>query len=363
MSELKSISPALDLQNILDDIVNNVEIRPDFSIVHPSYKPLEIAEEAKESFLNLLPATVQQKYLSMQLRGFLYGIYYNGSLRQALALDAENNELPKDLENNTILGIDIAFYEQLHENNQGLGYFDPGWQVLREESDGAIAVTKGGLRLHIEREKHLLDSQKNVKIGDTVVIKLPKNRVQNGFYMAVGNEGFSRAERTDTTNTTVRIYWNFTPDGALVVMKELTEQLNSNQIPFSFKVLYNPKEYQRDDAGVLYFDKQDYSQIKPIIMSLYEVNQGDFKQEIPLFTLLLAEGLGLAEEPNHRFSEQESFGTHRCQIIANALLHCWYEGDNSPPTRMKEIASQFEALGIDLNRVYLNANSEDIYQL
>jgi hypothetical protein len=87
-----------------------------------------------------------------------------------------------------------------------------------------------------------------------------------------------------------------------------------------------------------------------------------FKSGIPLFTLELAKGLGLAEEPNHRFSEQESFGTHRCQIIANGLLKAWYQGDNSPQGRMSCILEQFTELGLDLERVYLNADSEDIYR-
>ena len=59
------------------------------------------------------------------------------------------------LENNTVLGVDVVFYEQLHESNFGEGYFDPGWSVVREETDGALAVNKGGLRLYIQRDKHL----------------------------------------------------------------------------------------------------------------------------------------------------------------------------------------------------------------
>jgi hypothetical protein len=304
---------------------------------------------------------MQQKYLSLQLRGFLYGIYYNGSLRQTLALDSETNDLPKDLENNTMLGMDVAFYEQLHDNNKGLGYFDAGWQILREESDGNLAVTKGGLRLHIQRDKHLETSQQQAVIGDIVKIKLPKNRVQNGFYMAVGNEGFSHTEITGIQDTTVRIYFDFTPDGAIAVMQNLTQQLNEEKIPFSFKVLYNPKEYQRDDSGVLYFDKQNYQKVKEILTIIYQENQTYFKPEIPLFTLELAKGLGLAEEPNQRFSEQESFGTHRCQIIANGLLKAWYQDNNSPDIRLTFIQEEFAGLGINLECAYLNANSENIY--
>ncbi len=38
------------LQTVLEDIVNQVEIRTDFSVRHPDYKPLELPEEAVARF-------------------------------------------------------------------------------------------------------------------------------------------------------------------------------------------------------------------------------------------------------------------------------------------------------------------------
>ena len=53
---------------------------------------------------------------------------------------------------------------------------------------------------------------------------------------------------------------------------------------------------------------------------------------------------------------------NRCQIVANGLLESWHQGDDSTGGRMRVILGQFSMLGIDLQRVYLNANSEDIYK-
>ncbi len=363
MQELESKLTQINsnLQPILEDIVHKIEIKSDFSICHPDYKPLEIPEEARESF-EKMPSEIKHKYLNAELRGFLYGIYYNGSLKDVLDPNQEEQDLPQDLENNTILGIDVNFYEQLDKSNKSSGYFDSGWQILREEKDGSVVVTKGGLKLYIDRDKHLSAKEKQAIIDDIIKIKLPKNRVQNGFYMAVGNQGFSHTVETGIKDTTVRIYFNFTPDGAISVMNGLTQELNQLEIPFSFKVLYNPKEYKRHDSGVLYFDKQNYPQVKDVLTEIYHQTKEHFKSGVPLFTLKLEEGLGLAEEPNHRFSEQESFGTHRCQIIANGLLNAFSAGNNSPEVRMQAIIEEFDKLGIPLERIYLNANSEDIYQ-
>jgi hypothetical protein len=118
------------LLDALQDIVSKVQIQSDFCIRHPDYKPFELPAEVVARFQQL-PADIQRKYLSLQLRSFLYGISYNGSMRTALAPEADSNPLPLDLENNTILGVDLGFYNRLHESNSGTGYFDAGWYVLR----------------------------------------------------------------------------------------------------------------------------------------------------------------------------------------------------------------------------------------
>ncbi|WP_375473651.1 T3SS effector HopA1 family protein [uncultured Nostoc sp.] len=344
------------LLDVLQDIVRKIEIKSDFSIHHPDYKPLELPSEVVERFQKM-PTQMQQKYLSLQLRSFLYGIYYNGSMQSTLALDGEGNGLPLDLENNTVLGVDMGFYKRLHESNYGEGYFDSGWSVLREESDGSLAVTKGGLRLHIERNKHLQPIEMAAMVGDSVAIQMPKNLVQNGFYMAVSNVVSKSHENL------VRVYFNFSPEGAVAVMSSLTRRLNAIPIFFHFKVLYNPDDYKRYDSGVLYFEKGNYEAVWQVLEAVYAENQSHFQPEVPLFTMQLAPGLGLAEEPDQKFGVQESFGMNRCQIVANGLLEAWYQGDNSIEGRMRAIIEQFSSLGIELQRSYLNANSEDIYTM
>ncbi|MCU0536158.1 MAG: T3SS effector HopA1 family protein [Hydrococcus sp. Prado102] len=347
------------LQSVLQDLTHHLEIQPNFSIIHPDYKPLELPAESVAHF-QTMPPEIQQKYLSLQLRSFLYGIYYNGSMRSHLAKDTntDTSSLNRDLENNTMLGVDLKLYMQLHESNQGEGYFDSGWVVLRQEEDDTLAVKKGELTLHIKPEEHLQPEQRESKTGDTVAIRMPRNLVQNGFYMAVGNNG-AQGRHSDIENT-VRIYFNLTPQGAVAVMKQLTQQLNAASVPFSFKMLYNPADYGRYDSGVLYFDKNGYDTIQPILKAIYTVNQDDFNPDTPLFTKQLAPGLSVAEEPDRKFAERESFGMNRCQIVANGLLSAL---EDSPEGRLNAILEQFTLLNLDVQRPYLNANSEDIYTL
>ena len=144
-------------------------------------------------------------------------------------------------------------------------------------------------------------------------------------------------------------------------MGSLTQGLNEAAIPFHFKVLYNPKEYQRDDSGILYFDKRNYEAVIQVLKTVYAEHKSNFKLDVPLFTKQLVAGLGLAEEPDQKFASQESFGMNRCQIVADGLLAAWHQGDHSPKGRINAIRQQFSLLGIDWQRPYINANSQDIY--
>jgi HopA1 effector protein family len=193
-------------------------------------------------------------------------------------------------------------------------------------------------------------------VGDNVSILMPKNLVQNGFYVAVSNAGLN------THPNTVRVYFNLTPEGAVAVMENLTQQLNAIDILFTFKALYNPSDYDRYDSAVLYFDRSNYEAVRQVLKNIYPETQPHFRQEIPLFTKLLASGLALAEEPDLKFTAQESFGMNRCQIIANGLLEAKRQGDESLQNRMDAILKQFSMVGIDWQRPYLNNNSEDIYK-
>lgn len=351
-----STSAPNSILNSLQDIAQKVEIKSNFCISHPDYPSFELPTEALERFLGM-PLDLQNKYLSLQLQRFLYSFYYNGSIQGTLA---EELPIQQNLENNTFFGVDLQFYDRLHKSNSGDGYFEPGWQVLHQDDD-SLAVTRGGLTLHIEREKHLQLAEQGATIGEEVAIRMPRNLIQNGFYMAVGNAGSDNRHNQDNNSEIVRVYFNLSPEGAVAVMASLTRQLNEISVPFSFKVLYNPSDYGRYDSGVLYFERSNYQAVRQVLESVYIKNQFHFRKEIPLFTKFLAPGLSLAEEPNSKFADVESFGTNRCQIVANALLEARTTGDESIDYRMACIHKHFSLLGIDLLRPYLNANSQDIY--
>jgi hypothetical protein len=355
---LNNIYP--EIEAALLDLVERLDIESNLMIYHPEYGRFGLVADALEKF-SQLPKELQEHYLRSQLQNLIYMAYYNGSIKSRA-----NNNRDLNLENNTVMGINVEFYDRLQESNRSSGYFDPDWWILRTENDNTLIVQKGEIILHVNLDRHLHPESRRgleqvaelVPYRHRIPIFMPKNRLMQGFYVAVGNEGM---QSVGEGMTIVRVYFNFTAEGAVEVMRELTSRLNEESILFSFKVLYDPDDYGRYDSGVLYFDREDYPAVRQVLDAVYRDTDRYFQPEIPLFSKKLFPGMGLAEEPHIHLAGAESFGMHRCQIIARGLMQARARSDESPESRLDCIVEQFTAVGIDLSCPYLNSQAEDIY--
>ena len=78
----------------------------------------------------------------------------------------------------------------------------------------------------------------------------------------------------------------------------------------------------------------------------------------PLFSKRLAEGLAFAENPK----TGESFGMHRCRLVAEAICNAHARGVEGAEARLSEVKAVFAAAGLSLERPFLNAGSVDRYE-
>jgi hypothetical protein len=344
--------------NVLTDIAQNVEIKADqYCVSHPAYPELRLANSVIEN-LQKLPPTAQQECLGLQVRNFLHSVYFTG-IRQASQTQKSisiNFEVEKQLNQEP----DPDFCRQLDKNNCGEGYFDPGWQVVNPSEPGKLMVHKDGLTLFIDRQQHLPIDSESAAPGDMVAVRLPHNRVERGFYVAVGNLG-SHPTNLDSSESLVIIYFNLKPEGALAVMNHLTQQLNALQLPFSFKVLYNPINYRRRDVGMLTFASSQYPAVRQQLQVLYMQVKSLFNPDVPLFTKYLAPGLGLATLPAGTGKDLD-FGLHRCQLLANGLMAAMQQQNEALDNRLLLLNYQFAQQNIDLRFAYRNVKQTDNYR-
>ncbi len=86
---------------------------------------------------------------------------------------------------------------------------------------------------------------------------------------------------------------------------------------------------------------------------------GNLRSEIPAFTKLLAPGLGLAEDRGR----EESFGTHRCHLLAEGIIESHQRRIRRFEERMSVVERRFCEAGIDLDSPYLEPGSHGSYAL
>jgi HopA1 effector protein family len=346
------------LQTVLDDIAHHITIQDNFCISHTHHPPLELPEKLLKS-LPQIPLLQQDQYLRWRFASYLYGIYDDGELQPATANPDQTTSNPEKLFQNKTLGVHSAFYHQLQHSNSGKGYFDSGWVVQKETADGLLAVKKKELTMHVSRDRHL--AEPTVNLGDTVSVRLPNNQIEYGCYVAVGNYGPCPKS---IEQQRINLYFNVTLEGILDAVHGLTATLNELGLPFSFAVPYDLETYEdRCDAGILSIEQQEYAKLQPRLTQFYQTHAPQFRPTVPLFTKVLAPGLGLSEQPLHSFVENESFVMQRLQALAEGLIDAWRQDLKSPQDRKTCILQALSQIQIDLNLPYLNPGSEDVYPL
>ncbi len=284
-----------------------------------------------------------RRYLIHALQTHLYASFYcPGSARP----HRPEGDLPPQL------GF-TPFVQALSSANAGAGSREAGWLVVGREEDGRVVVSRDGLTLWARPEEVAGPAEP----GATVSVLLPKEllRLSPGFYMALGDAALG-----SDSAAIVRFYWNVRSEGATALVAMLTTALNQEALGFRLKVLNDPGGYSRCDAAVLYTCRSDYDRAADIVAATYPAIACHLKPAIPALTKPLAEGLGLAEEPR---PAGDSFGMHRCQLLADALVRAHERGAGSAQARVEDVEARFSEEGISLDRPYLNPGSADKYAL
>jgi hypothetical protein len=170
--------------------------------------------------------------------------------------------------------------------------------------------------------------------------------------MALGDEELREAELV------VRHYWHLSGDGAAALVGAATRALNRERLPFRLKVLNDPAAYVRCDAGVLYTARRDQGRVASLVAEVHAGVVGHLRPTTPALTKRLAHGLALAEGP----PGGDSFGMHRCGLLADAFVRAFELGLATTPERLAVVERHLDEQGIEFDRPYLNAGSSDDYE-
>ncbi|WP_144186865.1 lanthionine synthetase LanC family protein [Elioraea rosea] len=243
------------------------------------------------------------------------------------------------------------FVRQLSAANRSRFSLDSGWSITRR-GNGVCTVTKDALTLLVPTQAV---EQAQGEEGP-VTVRVPKEcfGFSPGFYVALGERELVR----DGSVPLLRVYWNIAPDAAASLVTALTVALNEATLPFMLKVLNDARRFTRCDAAVLYVPTDKHDAMHEAVRPVHRALAGALGDAIPAFTLRLAPGLGLAEDPG----TGESFGMHRCRLVAEALVAAHAARERSAAARLARVEAQFREAGLDLDRPHLRrADADDRY--
>jgi hypothetical protein len=297
-------------------------------------------------FERALNAKAIQSWLLQTLQGQLYSDFYcqgtaTPSVKEASAHAHQN------------VG---EFIDELSSSNCGAGYLAEGWQIASRPNTELIA-RRNGLALCVQKVDCHSGNGDSLDPANRVSLRFPKELlgISPGFYMAVSDVEMPDFDATDV----VRFYWNLRPEAAVPLMQELTSELNGARLPFRFKVVNDRGAFSRCDAAVLYAPKSDYAPVVQIVERIYPKICERMNERVPVFTKRLAPGLGFAEDPG---TKHDSFGTHRCRLLAEGMFRAWQQDRKLLPDRLRIVEAHFAEHEISLETPFLNSRSADIYE-
>jgi hypothetical protein len=321
--------PRADIREILDA----VEIRSatTFSIASERFEPASTAADDLTS--RLASALYYRKYCRPTRRSV-----------HAAGFDARRSRV---------------FVEELSHANSGSGTWEPGWIVQAVEPDGSVVVRRRRDDLLVWARPHQYRSSDGApaigSVGRVLVAKELREMLQ-GYYMAFGDADCGEDEDGNPSDI-VRFYWHLTAEGARPWIRELTGRFNAAGIGFRAKVLSDPASYVRADAGVLYVERSEVARTLDLLPEIHASARTGLRSATPMFTKRLAPGLAVAEDPG----DGRSFGQHRCQLIAEALVCAFDAAAVEFSSRLQAVVKRFEEEGLSVARPWLNMRSQDVY--
>jgi HopA1 effector protein family len=248
-----------------------------------------------------------------------------------------------------------AFLAALRAANPVAASYQDGWTVMRADASGIWLVDAA-------QQPRFATLNEIVPLANAIAPGLPVRLVPQrefvtgpaGHFVIFGRQGFD-----PQTGRQIRLYWNLVPDGAAIFLRDIGARLERRRIPFQAKVPVDPTRYARTDCGVLYLNDEDVEAAGDAIAATYEVLRENLRPAVPLFTREIAPGLGFAESPPTR----ESFGMHRCGLVAEGLLWAEARGVREPEARLAILRERLTAYGLDPDRLELNPTSRYPYRL
>lgn len=248
---------------------------------------------------------------------------------------------------------------RLSASNRSQERWDPGWKIYLTLPTGQIYVSKGERQRASMPGEYVTTSASGLapQVGDWATLRVSRESqtLQPSFYFM-----FSETlQDVWDEHSLIRFYFHCTPRIVEPLIAHLSTELNRYLIPYRMKALNDAALYTRTDAMVLYCAKRYFDVVYRLLQLIPDEILSALESSVPLFSKALLPGIGLAEDPN----TGESFGMHRCRMVAEGIVDAWLLGHQSVPARFRAVAARFAMSGFQLDAPYLNPGSMNLFNM
>jgi len=195
--------------------------------------------------------------------------------------------------------MDALFMNQLYSEFQSPFGLEE-W-VVKKWDDDNIYIEKNNIRAYIE--KNSLDDNSDINLTSKLILHIPLLELysQPGFIIRQGMLGLN-------SELISRIYININSKQTKWILGELSESFDNNKLRFYLKILAHPKMYLRCDSCVIYVSSNDLDLALNIIKLSIKQNKINLTKRIPLMTMFIQNGIGIADEPSDFAINKISYG-------------------------------------------------------
>jgi hypothetical protein len=153
----------------------------------------------------------------------------------------------------------------------------------------------------------------------------------------------------------VRLYWSVPPEKVCRLVEGLTGALDPGQ-PYALKCPLDLDRCRRPDAVVVYVPGAAWGELRPGLAAAYRRVRRWLRPGVPALTHELGPGLALAEDPG-----DDSFGAHRCRVVADGLATARRAGVTDPDTLRDAAVAALGRHGVGADAPYRNPGSTAAY--
>jgi hypothetical protein len=226
--------------------------------------------------------------------------------------------------------------------------WEDGWVAESVGRAGELVAVRDGERIVLERPDYVATARPGMMAhpGDDLLVPARRDHIdaEAGWWFT-HSDGWRLEEMQEPL---VRLYWNVGVGGVAALVRVLTAAMLHGAERWMLKCALAPQAYVRADTAVLFLPWHAIEGVRESVDRSRAALSRVLRSETPPLALRIGPGVGVADDPG----TGESFGQHRCRLVAEAVSATDADGEQM----MDAVLERFRSAGVPPERPYVSGD-------